>query len=106
MQRKATPSSPSEALPIADALRSSAALGRLSERMRRSNAVFAAVCPLLPSALSAQVRAGPIDDAGWSLLCANAGVAAKLRQLVPNLEQHLHETGLGVASIRVKVQPR
>ena len=106
MQRKAAPSAIAETLPIADALRSNTALGRLSERMRQSNEVFAAVCPLLPPGLAAQVRAGPIDDAGWSALCANAGVAAKLRQLVPRLEQHLQEAGLGVASIRVKVQPR
>lgn len=105
MPRKAAPLAPTNALPIADALRSSAALGRLADRMRQSNAAFEAVCPLLPRALAAQVRAGPIDEAGWSLLCANAGVAAKLRQLVPRLEQHLHEKGLGVATIRVKVQP-
>ena len=105
MQRKAAPFASTDALPIADALRSSAALGRLAERMRQSNAAFEAVCPLLPHALAAQVRAGPIDEAGWSLLCPNAGVAAKLRQLVPRLEQHLHEKGVGVAAIRVKVQP-
>ena len=105
MHRRDAPPS-SAAQPIAEALRSSAPLGRLAERMRRSNAAFAAVGPLLPPGLAAQVRAGPIDEAGWSLLCANAGVAAKLRQLAPRLEQHLHETGLGVASIRVKVQPR
>src|SRR5688500_12775725 len=104
MQRRAHPA-PVEAQPIADALRSSAPLGRLAERMRQSNAAFASVRPLLPAALAAQVRAGPIDEAGWSLLCANAGIAAKLRQLVPRLEQHLHETGVGVAAIRVKVQP-
>jgi len=104
MPRKAPALAPA-ALPIADALRSSAALGRLSERMRQSNAAYAAVCPLLPPALAAQVRAGPVDEGGWSLLCANAGVAAKLRQLVPRLEQHLHEKGLGIVAVRVKVQP-
>lgn len=106
MQRKPAPSSLGVALPIAEALRTSTPLGRLSERMRQSDAAFAAVGPLLPPGLSAQVRAGPIDDAGWSMLCANAGVAAKLRQIVPRLERHLHDNGLGVASIRVKVLPR
>jgi hypothetical protein len=52
------------------------------------------------------VSAGPIDDDGWSLLCANAAVAAKLRQLVPHLEQRLRNAGQAVATIRVKVQPR
>jgi hypothetical protein len=104
MQRKNS-SPPASALPIADALRASAPLGRLAERMRRSNALFAAVRPLLPAAMASQVRAGPVDDEGWSVLCANAGVAAKLRQLVPRLEQHLHESGEVVAAVRIKVQP-
>ena len=105
MPRRAPPA-PAQAQPIADALQASAPLGRLAERVRRSNAAFAAVRPLLPAGLVAQVHPGPIDDAGWSLLCANAGVAAKLRQLAPRLEQHLRDSGHGVATVRVKVQPR
>ena len=97
---------PSAPLPIADALRASEPLGRLTERLRRSNAMFAAVRGLLPAALLPHVVAGPADDAGWSLLCANAAVAAKLRQLVPHLEQQLRETGHACAAVRVKVQPR
>jgi hypothetical protein len=104
MQRRNTPA-PLEPRTIAEALRGSAPLGRLSERLRRSEAAFAAVRHLLPAALAAQVRPGPIDDEGWSLLCSNAGIAAKLRQIAPRLEQHLHECRLGVAAIRVKVQP-
>ena len=97
---------PAVAMPIGDALRGSAPLGRLAERLRRSNALFAAVRPLIPAGLVAQVSAGPVDDEGWSLLCTNAAVAAKLRQLVPHLEQRLGEAGLAVATIRIKVQPR
>ncbi len=100
------PASPAVAMPIADALRGSAALGRLAERLRLSNALFAAVAPALPGALASGVRAGPVDDEGWSLLCANAAVAAKLRQLVPHLEQRLRESALAVAAVRIKVQPR
>jgi hypothetical protein len=93
-------------MPIAQALRESAPLGRLSERLRLSNALFDAVVPTLPLGLAGQVSAGPVDDEGWSLLCSNAAVAAKLRQLVPHLEQRLHDSGTPVAAIRVKVQPR
>ena len=93
-------------MPIAQALRESAPLGRLSERLRLSNALFDAVVPALPLGLAGQVSAGPVDDEGWSLLCSNAAVAAKLRQLVPHLEQRLHDSGTPVAAIRVKVQPR
>jgi hypothetical protein len=93
-------------MPIAQALRESAPLGRLAERLRLSNALFAAALPALPPGLREQVSAGPVDDAGWSLLCSNAAVAAKLRQLVPNVEQRLRDAGQPVAAIRVKVQPR
>ncbi len=94
------------ALGIADALRASAPLARLGERMRQSNAYLAAVRPAFPGALAAHVHAGPVDDQGWSLLCANASVAAKLRQLVPHLEQRLRDGGHAAAAVRIKVQPR
>ena len=100
------PVPPAVAMPIAEALRASAPLGRLSERLRLSNALFAAVAPLVPATLAGGVSAGPVVDEGWSLLCANAAVAAKLRQLVPHLEQRLREVGQPVAAIRIKVQPR
>jgi hypothetical protein len=93
-------------MPIADALRASAPLGRLADRLRLSNALFVAVMPVVPTALAAGLSAGPVDDEGWSLLCANAAVAAKLRQLVPHLEQRLRDVGQPVAAIRIKVQPR
>jgi hypothetical protein len=93
------------AMPIAEALRASAPLGRLAERLRLSNALFAAIAPLLPAGLAAHVSAGPVDAEGWSLLCANAAVAAKLRQLVPRFEQRLGESALAVAAIRIKVLP-
>lgn len=100
------PSPPAAAVPIAEALRASAPLGRLTERLRRSNDLFAAVAPAMPPGLAPHVSAGPIDDDGWSLLCANAAVAAKLRQLVPHLERRLIDAGQPVTAIRVKVQPR
>ena len=100
------PAQSTAALPIAEALRASAPLGRLAERLRHSNALFAAVAPVVPPALAASISAGPVDDEGWSILCANAAVAAKLRQLVPHLEQRLRETGQPVAAVRIKVQPR
>jgi hypothetical protein len=103
---KHSPPPTTAAMPIADALGASAPLARLAERLRLSNTLFAAVAPLLPAGLAPHVSAGPVDAEGWSLLCSNAAVAAKLRQLVPRLEQRLGESALAVAAIRVKVQPR
>jgi hypothetical protein len=105
MRKNLLPPPAGAAMPIAEALRASAPLGRLAERLRLSNALFAAIAPLLPAGLAPHVSAGPVDAEGWSLLCANAAVAAKLRQLVPRLEQRLADSALAVASIRVKVQP-
>jgi len=86
-------------------MRSSQPLSRLVDRLRESNAMFATILPLLPAALAASVRPGPLDDTGWSLLGANAAVAAKLRQLAPRLEERLHERGHAVATVRIKVMP-
>lgn len=94
------------ALPIGQALQQSAPLLRLRELMADSNARFAIVRPLLTGVLAAHVKPGPIDDEGWSLLAANASVAAKLRQLQPRLEDALRAQGWQTPHIRIKVHPR
>jgi hypothetical protein len=86
-------------------MRSSPALSSLVSRLHESNAMFATIRPLLPGGLAASVRPGPLDEAGWSLLGANAAVAAKLRQLAPRFEECLRESGHAVAAVRIKVQP-
>ena len=91
------------ALPIGQALQQSASLARLRLLMRDSESRLEAIKPALPGALARHVRPGPVDDAGWSLLAANASVAAKLRQLQPHLEALLRERGWTVGTIRVKV---
>jgi hypothetical protein len=93
------------ALPIDSVLRDSTALIRLQQLLRDSSARFEAIRPHLPGLLAAQVKPGPVDDLGWSLLAANTSVAAKLRQLQPRLEQVLLERGWQISSIRIKVQP-
>ncbi len=67
--------------------------------------MFVAIWPLLPPALTSSLRPGPIDEEGWSLLCANAAVAAKLRQLVPLLESRLRDAGYPAPIVRIKVLP-
>ncbi|MBS0449391.1 MAG: DUF721 domain-containing protein [Proteobacteria bacterium] len=88
---------------MVDALARSTPLELLRERIRESNARYEAIRVVLPAALAAHVRPGPLDDTGWSLLAANAAVAAKLRQLQPRLEAVLREQGRPVAAIRIKV---
>jgi len=93
-----------DALGIEQVLQQSAPLARLQQLMRDSNARFDAIRASLPPAMAPHVKPGPVDDAGWSLLAANASVAAKLRQLQPRLEEILRERGWQVNAIRVKVQ--
>jgi len=49
------------------------------------------------------IQPGPVDEAGWSLLVANAAVAAKLRQCVPRIEDALKKGGWQETVIRIKV---
>ena len=93
-----------DALRIEQALQQSAPLVRLRQLMQDSNERFAAIRPALPATMAAHVKPGPVDETGWSLLAANASVAAKLRHLQPRLEELLRERGWQVCAIRVKVQ--
>jgi hypothetical protein len=93
------------ALPLSDALQASEPLARLAERLRDSKRRFDCVAPLLPGALAAQAHPGPVDMHGWTVLAANAAVAAKLRQLVPLLAAELSKAGHATLPIRIKVQP-
>ena len=95
-----------DALRMEQALQLSAPLARLRERMRDSNDRFEAIRSSLPVAMAAHVKPGPVDELGWSLLAANAAVAAKLRQLQPRLEEIVREKGWPVSAIRVKVESR
>lgn len=89
---------------VSEALRRSAPLTQLRARLQESADRFEAIRGALPGALARHVRPGPIDEEGWSLLVANAAVAAKLRQIKPHLESLLREQGWQVSSIRIRVQ--
>ena len=89
---------------LAQALQRSEPLARLGQLLRDSNARFDAIRPCLPAALTPHVKPGPVDELGWSLLAANASVAAKLRQLQPRIEATLKERGWQISAIRIKVQ--
>ena len=78
-------------------------LARLGLLMQESNRRLAIVGVALPGALKRFVKAGPIDEEGWTLLAANAAVAAKLRQLQPRLLELLAEQGIPDGKLRIKV---
>ncbi len=93
-------------LKLATALDRSEPLAGLLQRVRVSKARLDALSPLLPPALRAGIRSGPLDDEAWQLLVDNAAVAAKLRQLLPALEAELRTKGWSKPPIRIKVLPR
>jgi hypothetical protein len=88
--------------PVAQALREHEGLSQLSARLEASRRRLRVISPALPGQLLASLQPGPLDEEGWSLLAANAAVAAKLRHLLPRLEALLAQAGLP-GRIRVKL---
>ncbi|MFG6430461.1 hypothetical protein [Roseateles sp. LYH14W] len=89
-------------MPVAQALRAHEGLVRLGERLEASRRRLRVIAPGLPGNLMASIQPGPLDEDGWSLLVANASVAAKLRHLLPRLEALLAQAGLP-GRIRIKL---
>ena len=80
--------------PVAQALLEHAGLAHLNQRLEASRRRLRLISAALPGPLAANVQAGPLDEDGWSLLAANAAVAAKLRHLLPRMEALLAQAGL------------
>lgn len=89
--------------PIDQALAGNQALGSLMQRMRESEARLGAIRPLLPPPMRPHVKAGPIDEEGWTLLAGNPAVSAKLRQMLPTLLNRLQHSGFDPRPVRVKL---
>jgi len=88
---------------LLQAAEASPTLARLAELTRDSSARLKAIEPLVPAALRANLKAGPVDEQGWSLMVSSTAAAAKLRQLAPTLEAALKAQGWEVNTIRIKV---
>ncbi len=95
-----------QAIPLQEAAQQSPSLASLMGRVRESSERLLAIRSLLPAPLRNSIQAGPIEEGCWCLLVSSNAVAAKLRQLVPALQAHLNSKGMGVSSIRIKVQAR
>lgn len=92
--------------PLAESLAGDAGLGSLLSRVRQSEARLQDLRGIVPVDLLARLRAGPLDDEGWTLLAANSAVAAKLRHLLPMIAEVLRDRGWADVPLRVRVQPR
>jgi hypothetical protein len=91
---------------VREALGQAGPLAQLLQRAQQSKARLQAVAPLLPLGLRTAIRPGPLDEEGWLLLVDHGAAAAKLRQLLPRLEQALLDKGWQATPIKVRIQPR
>ena len=89
---------------LMQATQESPTLARLTQLSTDSLARLKAIQPLIPTALQASVKAGPIDGPVWCLILDNTATAAKIRQLLPSIQSLLRVEGWEVNSIRLKVQ--
>ena len=85
------------------AIENSPSLARLAGMVRESNDLLKSVEQLLPAAMRASVKAGPIEGEVWCLLISSNAAAAKLRQLLPTLQARLQANGHNITSIRLKL---
>ncbi len=92
------------ARPLVESLAGDDGLAGLLARVRASQARLDDLADVLPGLLRQHLRAGPLDDEGWTILAANSAVASKLRHLLPTLAETLVTKGWQATSIRVKVQ--
>lgn len=99
-------------LPPAEHYAASRALARhetlpgLLQRVRDSRARLAAIQGVLAPGLASVVEAGPLDAQCWVLLVRHAPAAAKLRQLLPQIEAALQAAGYPTVALKVKVRPQ
>ena len=91
---------------LAQAADESPTLSRLAVLARESRERLKAVEILIPVGLRSAVQAGPVDGSGWCLLVESPSAAAKLRQLLPAIQERLKVRGWDVQSIRLKIQSR
>jgi hypothetical protein len=78
-------------------------LARLAQLVRESGDRLRAIESSIPAPLRAAIRPGPIEGTTWCLLVDSNAAAAKLRQLLPVLQDKLSSRGYEVTSIRLKV---
>ena len=79
-------------------------LAQLMQKTRLSQQCAQAIAELVPSALRRHLEYGSVEDGEWCILVQGSAVAAKARNLVPLWLECLHQHGLAVQRIRLRLQ--
>lgn len=89
---------------VARALAQAEPLVSLLQRLEASQRCLQAIADVVPPAMRPHLKAGPLDEEGWTLLVPNNAVSSKLRQLQPRLLDTLARKGCKVNAIRLRIQ--
>jgi hypothetical protein len=88
---------------LEEAVQKTPTLAQLVQRAKTSEQYLRCIGPLLPTTLLQSVAPGPVEDGNWCLVVTGNAVAAKLRQLLPQLVLQLNREGHAIQTIRLKV---
>ncbi len=92
--------------PIIEFLQRHEAAGGLLPTARRALALQGDLHALLPAPLRDRCDVSAFDAETITLRVSSAGMAAKLRQTLPRMQDGLVERGWKVNAIRIRVQPK
>jgi hypothetical protein len=81
-------------------------LAQLADLSAESKRRLQSLDELIPKSIHGRIQPGPIDGGTWCLLVENSAVAAKVRQLLPELQAQLRVKRFNVTSIRIKIQTK
>ena len=86
-----------------DAVNDAPELKLLSQQIALGQRRLACIRKALPASLVTQLASGGCDNQSWCILAPNNSVAAKLRQLLPHIQQALEREEGRVVELRLRI---
>ncbi len=88
---------------ITDAVNDAPELKLLSQRIALGKRRLACIAQVLPASLASHLDSGGCDEQSWCVLVPNNAVAAKLRQMLPLLQQALEREEGTPIEVRLRI---